>query len=182
MLTLETGRLTLRNWLETDVGSYMLLSTDVGYNCFSPPGRFLVSTPEEARGKIQERIDLFDRQKLGKFPVFLKVTGEFIGTCGMEPFELDGRSEVELGYRLCLKHWGQGYAGEAAAAILQYGFRALNCARIMAFVLPQNRASVKILEKLGFEYLREFMHYELPHRLYEYPRERFRVGNANSRG
>jgi len=44
----------------------------------------------------------------------------------------------------------------------------------MAFVLPQNRPSVKILEKLGFEYLREFMHYDLSHRLYEFSRERFR--------
>jgi RimJ/RimL family protein N-acetyltransferase len=169
MLTLETERLTLRNWLETDVGSYMLLANDVGYNCFSPPGRFLVGSPEEAREKIRERIDLFERQKLGKFPVFLKATGEFIGTCGMEPFELDGRGEVELGYRLCLKHWGYGYAEEAAAAILRHGFGALHCARIMAFVLPQNRASVKILEKLGFRYLREFMHYDLSHRLYEFP-------------
>jgi ribosomal-protein-alanine N-acetyltransferase len=175
MLTLETERLTLRNWLETDVASYMLLSTDVGYNCFSPPGRFLVRSPEEARDRIQERIDLFDRQRLGKFPVFLKATGEFVGTCGMEPFELEGKSEVELGYRLCLKHWGHGYGKEAARAILEYGFGPLNRARIMAFVLPQNRASVKILENLGFMYQREFMHYDLSHRLYEYCRERFRV-------
>jgi ribosomal-protein-alanine N-acetyltransferase len=175
MLTLETERLTLRNWLESDVASYVCLSTDVGYNCFSPPGRFLVSSPEEARDRIQERIDLFDRQEMGKFPVFLKATGEFVGTCGMEPFELEGKSEVELGYRLCLKHWGRGYGKEAARAILEYGFGSLNRARIMAFVLPQNRASVKILENLGFGYVREFMHYDLSHRLYEYPRERFKV-------
>jgi [ribosomal protein S5]-alanine N-acetyltransferase len=174
MLTLETERLRLRNWLESDVGNYMLLSQDVGYNCFSPPGRFLVASQEEARGKIRERIDLFEHQKLGKFPVFLKSTGEFIGTCGVEPFDLEGRTEVELGYRLCLKHWGCGYAQEAAAAILRYGFGALDRARIMAFVLPQNRASVKILENLGLGYLREFMHYDLAHRLYEVTRDRFR--------
>ena len=175
MLTLETSRLTLRNWRENDVSSYMLLANDVGYNCFSPPGRFLVNSQQEAREKIHERMELFDRQRLGKFPVFLKATGEFVGTCGMEPFELEGKSEVELGYRLCLKHWGRGYAQEAAAAVLSYGFGELNRPRIMAFVLPQNRASVKILEKLGFEYLREFLHYDLSHRLYESPRQRFRV-------
>lgn len=174
MLTLETKRLALRNWRESDVSSYMLLANDVGYNCFSPPGRFLVSSPEEAREKIRERMDLFDRQQLGKFPVFLKATGEFVGTCGMEPFELGGKTEVELGYRLCLKHWGRGYAKEAAAAVLQYGFGTLHCQRILAFVLPQNRASVKILEKLGFDYLQDFLHYDLSHRLYDYPRERFR--------
>ena len=173
MLTLETERLTVRNWRESDVSSYLVLASDVGYNCFSPPGRFLVNSQEEAKEKIRERMDLFDRQRLGKFPVFLKAADEFVGTCGMEPFELDGGTEVELGYRLCLKHWGRGYAEEAAAALLRHGFEALNCARIMAFVLPQNRASVRILEKLGFAYLHDFMHYDLSHQLYEYPRERF---------
>ena len=172
MLTLETEQLTLRNWQETDVNCYMTLARDVGYNCFSPPGHFLVRTAEEAKEKIQQRMNLFQERRLGKFPIFLRRTGEFIGTCGMEPFALDGQAEVELGYRLCLKHWGNGYAQEAARAILRYGFGPLNRARIMAFVLPQNRASVKILEKLGFNYLHEFLHYDLPHRLYEMPRDR----------
>jgi ribosomal-protein-alanine N-acetyltransferase len=173
MWALETERLVLRNWLETDVGCYMLLARDVGYNCFSPPGRFLVHTAEEAKEKVQQRIDLFTEKRLGKFPVFLKGTGEFIGTCGLEPFKLAGQSEVELGYRLCLEYWGQGYAAEAAAAILHYGFGDLNRNRIMAFALPQNRASLKILEKLGFLYLNDFVHAELTHELYELPRERF---------
>lgn len=174
MLTLETERLTLRNWLKSDVSHYMRLAEDVGYNCFAPPGRFLVRSTEEAQERLRERIALFDEHRLGKFPVFLKSTGEFIGTCGIEPFELEGRTEVELGYRLCLKYWGHGYGQEAANAILQYGFNAVDRKRILAFVLPQNRASVKILENLGFEYLRDFMHYDLAHRLYDYPQTRFR--------
>src|SRR5215472_15912532 len=121
MLTLETERLTLRNWCESDVSHYMRLADDIGYNCFSPPGRFLVRSPEEAEKRLQERIDLFDQHRLGKFPVFLKATGEFVGTCGIEPFELESRTEVELGYRLCLKHWGYSYGQEAARAILRYG-------------------------------------------------------------
>jgi RimJ/RimL family protein N-acetyltransferase len=173
MFTLETERLVLRNWQETDVNCYMTLARDVGYNCFSPPGHFLVRTAEEAKEKIQQRMILYEERRLGKFPIFLGGTGEFIGTCGMEPFELEGQAEVELGYRLCLKHWGNGYAQEAARAILRYGFGPLNRAKIMAFVLPQNRASVKILENLGFKYLGEFLHYDLPHRLYEMPRDRF---------
>jgi ribosomal-protein-alanine N-acetyltransferase len=173
MLALETQRLLLRSWREDDVAACMTLAHDVGYNCFSTPGRFLVHSIAEAKKKIRERMDLFDEQRLGKFPVFLKPTGEFIGTCGMEPFVLDGRKEVELGYRLCLKYWGHGYAAEAAAAILRYGFVDFGCEKITAFALPQNRASLKILEKLGFEYRREFLHAELPHRLYEFPRGRF---------
>jgi ribosomal-protein-alanine N-acetyltransferase len=172
-MILETQRVVLRNWLEFDVNSYMILAKDVGYNCFSRPGHFLVRTTEEATGKIQDRMILFTERRLGKFPIFLKETGEFIGTCGLEPFELAGQTEVELGYRLCLKHWGHGYAAESAVAVLRYGFGALNLKKIMAFALPQNGASLRILEKLGAQYLYDFVYAELPHRLYEIPRDRY---------
>jgi [ribosomal protein S5]-alanine N-acetyltransferase len=172
-MILETKRLVLRNWLESDVDSYMVLANDVGYNCFSRPGHFLVHTTEEATRKIRDRINLFNERKLGKFPVFLKETGEFIGTCGLEPCEIAGRVEIELGYRLCLKHWGKGYATESADAVLRYGFGDLNLKKIVAFALPQNKASLKILENLGFQYLNDFVHAELPHRLYEMPRDGF---------
>lgn len=172
-MTLETERLLLRNWQTSDLNCYLTLSTDVGYNCFTQPGRFLVRSAEEAVKRVQERITLFDERGLGKFPVFLKLSGEFVGTCGMEPYLLEGQPEVEMGYRLCLKHWGRGYATESAAAILRYGFGDLGLKRIIAYALPQNAASLKVLEKLGGLYLRTFDHNELPHRLYEFPRTIF---------
>jgi [ribosomal protein S5]-alanine N-acetyltransferase len=172
-MILETERLFLRNWLASDVRHYMMLANDVGYNCFSLPGHFFVGTTEEAKGKIQDRMVLFDERKLGKFPVFVKGTNEFVGTCGLEPFELSGQPEVELGYRLCLRHWGHGYATESATAILRYSFGELGSKRVMAFALPQNTASIRVLEKLGFRYLHDFLHAELPHRLYELSRDEF---------
>jgi [ribosomal protein S5]-alanine N-acetyltransferase len=174
-MLIETPRLTLREWRETDVDCYLTLSRDVGYNCFSPPGRFLVKDAHEAGERIRERMALFERHRIAKFPIFVKDGEEFVGTCGMEPVEIDGASEVELGYRLCLKHWGKGYAEEAAAGMLRYAFGELGTEKIIAFALPQNRASVRILEKLGFEYEREFLHAGIPHRLYEMSRSRWRA-------
>jgi [ribosomal protein S5]-alanine N-acetyltransferase len=176
-MILETERLILRHWLESDVNCYMILSEDVGYNCFSRPGYFLVRSAEEAQAKIRDRMILFDRRGLGKFPIFLRETGEFIGTCGLEPFELAGQPEVELGYRLCLKHWGRGYATEAAAAVLRYGFAILRLPKTMAFALAQNVASLRILERLGAVYLHEFVHANLIHRLYDLPRSKFIGGD-----
>jgi RimJ/RimL family protein N-acetyltransferase len=49
----------------------------------------------------------------------------------------------------------------------------LKQARIMAFALAQNKASLRILDQLGFRYLHDFMHADLPHRLYEFPQDRF---------
>ena len=173
-MMLETERLILRNWQESDVEHYFALASDVGYHCFTRPGRFMVQNAKEAKAKVRERMLLFDRRKLGKFPIFLqksrlRETGEFIGTCGIEPFNLEEQPELELGYRLRLNFWGKGYAKEAATAMLKYGFDDLRLPKIMAFVLPQNRASVRILEQLGFQYLRDFVHAELVHRLYEFP-------------
>lgn len=169
-MMLETERLILRNWRQSDVDHYLVLSRDVGYHCFTRPGRFMVRDAREARARVRQRMLLFDRRGLGKFPIFLKESGEFIGTCGIEPFNLEGQPELELGYRLCLKFWGKGYASEAAAEMLAYAFGDLKLPKIMAFVLPQNRASVRILEQLGFEYLRDFEQAELCHRLYDFPR------------
>lgn len=166
-MRLETERLVVRNWQECDVECYMTLAKDVGYNCFSLPGHFLVKSKDEALAKIRERINVFDKRKLGKFPVFLKKTDEFIGTCGLEPYQLDGRAEVELGYRLCLNYWGKGYAREAAVAVLGYGFADLKLEKIIGFALPQNKASLKILEQLGFQYRYDFLHAGLTHSLYE---------------
>ena len=63
-MILETERLVLRNWLESDVNSYMILANDVGYNCFARPGHFLVHSTEEAHSKIIDRIKLFNERRL----------------------------------------------------------------------------------------------------------------------
>ncbi len=166
-LNIETDRLFIRPWNDTDASKYQTLSKDVGYNVFSSPGHFSVRNDTEALEKLKLRMTLFQERGLGKFPVFLKATDEIIGTCGLEPYLIEGKSEVELGYRLCLAHWGKGYATEAAKAILQYGFSDLKLEKIVAFAVPQNSQSLKIIEKLGFRYLKTFEHAGLPHRLSE---------------
>ncbi len=56
---------------------------------------------------------------------------------------------VEIGWRLARTHWGQGYAGEAATATLAFGFDALGLAEIVAFTVPANRRSWRLMERLG---------------------------------
>ena len=150
-LHLETERLIVREWRESDIGSYLTLSKDVGYNVFSTPGCYLVKDDFEALAKIRARIALFNTNGLGKFPVFLKTSGEFLGTAGFDPYTLDGSGEVELGYRLCLEHWGKGYATEAVRAMLQWAYGALDLNRVEAELDTRNAASARVLEKLGFE-------------------------------
>lgn len=161
-LEIKTERLYIREWRETDIEIYEALSTDVGYNVFSLPGYFLVKNKGEALEKIVLRISNFEKLGLGKFPMFDLQTKEFVGTCGMDPYTIDGKPEVELGYRLMLKHWGKGYATEAARAIVHYGFNELKLRRIIGFALEQNIQSLKILEKIGFKYLKMMEHVAYP--------------------
>lgn len=79
-----------------------------------------------------------------------KANAEFIGTCGL--FWATRTEAVELGFIFERAYWGQGYATEAAAACLGYGFGALGLAAICAMVHPNNLASRRVLAKLGLSY------------------------------
>src|SRR5262245_7642315 len=90
---IQTKRLVIRPWRETDVIHYLTMSRDIGYNCFSPPGFLLVKNDSEAQERVNLRLKLYSERKLGLFPVFLEDSGEFIGCCGLRPYELNGVEE-----------------------------------------------------------------------------------------
>jgi len=91
--------------------------------------------------------------------------GEFIGWCGLKA--RPERNEIDLGYRLVKKAWGKGYATEAAWACLQYGFEKLNLQRIVGRAMPQNIASLRVLEKCGMHYIGEEIVDDHPAKTYE---------------
>jgi ribosomal-protein-alanine N-acetyltransferase len=165
-MQIETARLLIRPWRETDAEHYLKIADDVGYNCFAPPGYFLAKDSAAAVEKIRPRIQIFEETGLGKFPLFLRSTGSIIGTCGIEPYPGLGPDAVELGYRLRLNFWELGYATEAAKAVVQYGFRDLKLPKIYAFAVPQNRASLGVIRKLGFQSQGMLEHAGIPHELY----------------
>jgi RimJ/RimL family protein N-acetyltransferase len=71
-----------------------------------------------------------------------------VGAVALHPVPRHRRAE--LGYWIGVEHWGQGYATEAAAAVLGFGFETLGLNRIEAHAFPENPASARVLEKLGF--------------------------------
>ena len=92
--------------------------------------------------------------KLQYWPVFLRGSGEFVGCCGLHPYNLE-KQTFELGYHLCPEFWGKGFAMEAAQAAISYAFRTLGLSGIYAGHHPDNINSKRILENLGFHYIRE---------------------------
>ena len=79
--------------------------------------------------------------------------------------------EVELGYDIARKHWGKGYATEAGAACLRYGFKEAELDRIISLTHPENIASQRVLEKLGFAYVGMKEYYGVELRYYELLKE-----------
>ncbi len=84
-----------------------------------------------------------------RWKVVEKSSGEIVGSCGFG--KLAETEEIELGYLLAQKHWGKGFATEAAGVCLKFGFEKLNFREIIALTDVRNFASQKVLEKIGFE-------------------------------
>lgn len=86
------------------------------------------------------------------WPVFDLVSDELIGCCGLRPYR-ECKYEYEIGFHLRPEFWEQGYAMEAANAVIYYAFSVLKAERLFAGHNPNNTASRKVLNKLGFSYI-----------------------------
>lgn len=141
---LETERLVIRPPTILDAQNLYELNLDPLVMRYTGDNKF--HTISAAREYIEQTmIPQFDRFRMNRFFVFQK-DGTFIGWCGLKYFpETD---EVNLGYRFRQEFWGQGFATESAAASMNYGFEALNLRRIIAKAMPENLASIKVLQKL----------------------------------
>jgi RimJ/RimL family protein N-acetyltransferase len=83
--------------------------------------------------------------------ISLKGTEEFIGSGGIQPVK--DTSDVEIAYHLLPSAWGKGYVTEAAAAILEFGFKTIGLNEIVGVAFPNNVGSWRVLEKIGMNYV-----------------------------
>lgn len=140
----ETARLRMRAMVVDDAEAFFALNShpDVMRHTGEPP----LTSVEQARAAIADYPD-FDTVGYGRWCCVLKDTDRLIGFCGLK--YLDDLEEVDVGYRLLPEYWGKGLATEACAATLTYGFDEVGLSRIIALVLPENPASIRVLEKVG---------------------------------
>src|SRR5215216_7117773 len=104
---------------------------------------------EEALAWIAWSQRLYREHGFGLWLLTLQGTGEFVGDCGLTPQQVDGVTEIEVGYhvRTCLQ--GRGLATEAAAACRDYARDVLKVDRLVAIIDPRNQPSQRVAEKLG---------------------------------
>lgn len=150
----ETERLILRKHTLEDVEDSYQMNLDSRVSQFTGDGG--IQSREEIHKRIKEDV-LGDYEKygFGRLAVVLKSTGKFIGFAGLK--YLDDMDVVDLGYRLIFDQWGKGLATEACKPIVEYGFETLKLDQIVAMVLPENKGSIRVLEKLGFQFEKMIM-------------------------
>jgi RimJ/RimL family protein N-acetyltransferase len=143
---LRTARLVLRPCTLDDVPALHALWTDPRVR------RWLwddVVIPEAtAREVVRESLASFAAHGFGQWAIADREAGPLFGAVGLRRVEDGG--EVELLYALAPARWGAGFAGEAARAVLEHGFGTLHLPRIAARTDTPNRASARLLERLGF--------------------------------
>ncbi len=110
---------------------------------------------EEAQGAITFYLDCVNNKHLPYvLAVELKETRELIGDTGVN--EVDGKSdEVEIGYTICKKHSGKGYATELLKAMTEFIAEVLKINVLYGRVVKGNNASVRVLEKCGYKFVKE---------------------------
>ncbi|UTW61664.1 GNAT family N-acetyltransferase [bacterium SCSIO 12741] len=151
---LETERLILRPFDQEDIEPSYQMNLDAEVSRYTGDGG--VVSREEVAHRIQENV-LGDYRKhgFGRFAVELKGGPRFIGFAGLK--YLPDWKEVDLGYRFMQDYWGQGLATEAGRACLKFGFETLHLSKIIAMALPENEGSVRVLQKLNFQFEKEIL-------------------------
>lgn len=161
----ETKRLLLRPVTMSDADALLCVFGDAEVMHYSAG----VKTVEGVQQWIRDCSTSYAAHGYGPWALVVKSSGEVIGYCGLFYFEdVNGRPEVEVGYRLARAYWDHGYATEAVRAVRDYAFASLGLMRLIALIDPGNLASIRVAEKAGMHYKADVMFagYDHPDRVY----------------
>ena len=145
--TLETERLILRKILPQDEDDMYEYSRD------AETSKYLLWEPHASRNYTRAHIrylqDAYNRASFFDWALIEKESGKMIGTCGFtEIFEREKRAEV--GYVIAPNFHRRGFAPEALAKVMEYGFVTLGLTKLSGRFMEDNEASRKVLERFGF--------------------------------
>jgi len=148
-----TPRLALRRWTYADRADFRAMLADADMMRHLHEGVPL--SPREADAALETTIEHY-RAGFGDWAIVSRAHGEILGESGLTTLPETG--EVELGYMLRRPFWGQGFATEAARAVMTHAFAALGLSRLVSVARPDNRASIHVLEKLGMRPIGRAVH------------------------
>jgi RimJ/RimL family protein N-acetyltransferase len=176
MLNLETTRLVLRPFVESDLDALAGIFADPRVMRYLPAGQGI--SRERTQAALTRYIESWEICGYGLNAVIEKGSQKLIGHCGLA--QLDHTEQIELAYGFAHSHWGQGFATEAATACVTFGFDVLNLEQIVAIVVPENTASQRVLEKLGMQYIQDASFYNLKVRYFRLTQAKYRQNPITS--
>lgn len=130
-----------------------------------------VLTPARVAALTTHLAVSFERHGYGFWVWRERATGEIVARGGIQNTHVGDRDEVEVGWAVMADRWGEGFATELAGASVRAGFDDFGLESIVAFTLADNRASQRVMDKLGMTYERDIVHADLPHVLYRLGRD-----------
>jgi RimJ/RimL family protein N-acetyltransferase len=159
---LTTDRLRLRQWRESDVDDFHAFYRD--------PQSEAVYGKDTSRSDVWRRIALiighWHFRGYGLWALEDRASGTFAGYCGL--WFPEGWDDPEIGWGITPQFRGQGYAGEAASRVRDFGFSDRKLARLVSYINPVNAASIRVAEKLGATRDGEFVMHGKPHHVYRH--------------
>ncbi|MFG2121143.1 GNAT family N-acetyltransferase [Streptomyces sp. NPDC048710] len=146
---LQTARLSLRRPAEADIDAIFAVHSDPD-TCAHNPSDALARF-EEAEVLYRRWDDQWERHGYGYWVVRCHGSDRQLGFCGVKPMELHGERVLNLFYRFAASAWGQGFAGEAAAAVTAWAHRHLPDLPLIARIRPANVASQRVALRAGLD-------------------------------
>lgn len=160
---IETPRLLLRNWQETDRAFFHEINSDPVVMEFFPALR----SREESDALMDRVVTMINDDCFGFYALQDKNTGDTVGFTGLmrtdlEPFMPKG--VLEIGWRLAQRYWGKGYVTEAALASLAYAFDERGEDEVVSFAVHNNHRSISVMQRIGMvsDPQRAFDHPKVP--------------------
>ncbi len=146
----ETKRLTIRNWQDTDKPHFAKMGQDPEVMKYLGGLRDTAACDQAA----DDQMALYAKDEPAFWAAELRSSGEFMGFIGVKAINFDApfaapNPGYEIGWRLARHFWGQGYATEGAKAALAFAFANWDMDQIWSFTVPENRASQKVMQKIG---------------------------------
>ncbi len=157
---LATGRLLLRRWRPADAAPFAAMNADPLVMRYYP-----APLDRAASDALIERIEAtFDERGYGLWALERRGDAELLGYAGLWPMRDDvpGAGGLEVGWRLAARHWGHGYATEAARAAARAAFTTLAVAELWSITAMRNRPSQAVMRRIGMGWYADFEHPALP--------------------
>jgi RimJ/RimL family protein N-acetyltransferase len=145
MSTLQTDRLILRPFCESDLDGYAAMCADPQVMQFLGDRKPL--TRAEAWRSMAMMVGHWQLRGYGMWAVVERASGEFVGRIG--PWFPEGWPGFEVGWILRREFWGRGFATEAGRASIQYAFTELDQLRVISLIDPNNTNSIRVAERVG---------------------------------